>query len=842
MYTLARRNRTQATNEFGSIGDRATSMLTIELLQLAQDEVSKELNVLVSRVNLLDMPGMEKLNEDPEVLRIKEGNSLNRAVLSFGELVRNICDDKEDYLRYDGSAVTHLLKDIIGGNCLTMCLTCLQYGDNSGSLLILRYMQMLKNIMNFPVVNDSRQIGLLRKYRNEIMNLMNQISLLSINTLDSGQISDLEKQLIEGNLRKLKYADEKSQLALRIRDLKAAYNKLLNEKTDLQEELIKSEEQRLDISKALIELQIENSKLQHELGKTGLDVNSKVLYAENEVLSANMKEEKALQAINDMQGKMKKILEEKRDLEIEFVALKTNYLNLSNEYNKEKLKNENLSLEIINLANENNALTGDTDSLARVKGNLDQEKTRLVSDCEKLRKLNRDLEESLLNAKAEIEQLRSELIKYDLNAERQQVDFDSRKVELEKGYLKINRKRDKETITKIGEAQNKANYLSEQNEMGMSDIVAVTRHLKIAQRKVADLEDLLGEYQQQDTVLSDENQRLHLQIDEMRGNFRNKLLKTMKEGVDSSSDRLSIAREEMVRSYNEREGELADKLNKEKAQNEHRQKIIRGLKAYARNLKSLAEDWAPLGQPMPPILITPPPILLEDEDKTLAQKALNHEIERLRIRCAHMDQENKTLQSKLLMNGEQFSRIANNNSRDPAIQQRLLTEIEYLKGAPLSQSRPGSGNYDIDVLRKERNQLREENRRLNQDLRETRARMGQGLPNNDQSLHAEIERLRKRLVEFEQGGLNSVNGAAQPKGLQHKVTYLEEILRKLEKERSELSVRATMAEEQLKNLNEHMNSSIQNYQRKIGELKNALQQSKGGRGLNDSRIQDNLRY
>ena len=44
-------------------------------------------------------------------------------------------------------------------------------------------------------------------------------------------------------------------------------------------------------------------------------------------------------------------------------------------------------------------------------------------------------------------------------------------------------------------------------------------------------------------------------------------------------------------------------------------------------------------------------------------------------------------------------------------------------------------------------------------------------------------------------------------------------MRNLEKERSELSVRATMAEEQLKNLHEQMNTSVQNYQRKISELK-----------------------
>jgi len=69
-------------------------------------------------------------------------------------------------------------------------------------------------------------------------------------------------------------------------------------------------------------------------------------------------------------------------------------------------------------------------------------------------------------------------------------------------------------------------------------------------------------------------------------------------------------------------------------------------------------------------------------------------------------------------------------------------------------------------------------------------------------------------------------------------------MRKLEKERSELSVRATMAEEQLKNLHEHMNTSIQNYQRKIAELKRIVQQLKGNRNMPeiDARLGDSLRY
>ena len=63
-----------------------------------------------------------------------------------------------------------------------------------------------------------------------------------------------------------------------------------------------------------------------------------------------------------------------------------------------------------------------------------------------------------------------------------------------------------------------------------------------------------------------------------------------------------------------------------------------------------------------------------------------------------------------------------------------------------------------------------------------------------------------------------MNVNENPKTLKQKIGFLEKTIQQLEKERSELNVRATMAEEQLKNLQEFMNATSQQYQRKILEL------------------------
>jgi hypothetical protein len=53
---------------------------------------------------------------------------------------------------------------------------------------------------------------------------------------------------------------------------------------------------------------------------------------------------------------LKETSDDKRALEIEFVALKKNYINVSTALETEKAKSENIGLELINVVNENKAL------------------------------------------------------------------------------------------------------------------------------------------------------------------------------------------------------------------------------------------------------------------------------------------------------------------------------------------------------------------------------------------------------------------------------------------------------------------------------------------------------
>ena len=142
-------------------------------------------------------------------------------------------------------------------------------------------------------------------------------------------------------------------------EMKSKFNDMVKSKADLQQELIKSEEQKLKVSKALIELQIENTKMNEQIQNSTFDVNTKLMRAEDDLLEVNIKEERASKAIAELQDRLSEARNDRKDMEIEFIALKKNYYNVKNDSDQEKLKNENLGVELINLVNENKALQRD---------------------------------------------------------------------------------------------------------------------------------------------------------------------------------------------------------------------------------------------------------------------------------------------------------------------------------------------------------------------------------------------------------------------------------------------------------------------------------------------------
>ena len=127
------------------------------------------------------------------------------------------------------------------------------------------------------------------------------------------------------------------------------------------------------------------------------------------------------------------------------------------------------------------------------------------------------------------------------------------------------------------------------------------RKLKESHRKLEELTDDVRILEDQNLHLKGDKSKIMGENDGVRRQYRDELGK--KEGPDSEAgSQKQRAREEYLRSYMTREGEL-DQILKEKDKHiEQLYKDLRALKVYAKQLKYLAEDSHPIGQPLPDIL------------------------------------------------------------------------------------------------------------------------------------------------------------------------------------------------------------------------------------------------
>jgi hypothetical protein len=79
----------------------------MEITQITNNPNNGSQHVVVSRVNLIEMPGSEILNEEPEALRVNQGISLNKGILALNNLIRDLSvNSLGDYVMYEGSALT----------------------------------------------------------------------------------------------------------------------------------------------------------------------------------------------------------------------------------------------------------------------------------------------------------------------------------------------------------------------------------------------------------------------------------------------------------------------------------------------------------------------------------------------------------------------------------------------------------------------------------------------------------------------------------------------------------------------------------------------------------------
>lgn len=187
------KNRSVSATDKNERSSRAHTIfqLTIESRTIQKHE-NEEVIVLQSQLNLIDLAGSEKVNKDID--RQKEGSFINRSLLTLGNVIEKITQDKfNGYIPFRDSKLTRLLQSSLQGNArlAIICTISPSFKNMDESLNTLKFAQRAKRITPRPEAKpilDNKT--LLKRYKMEVEEL--RIKLQETNI-------ELEKQRMKDN-------------------------------------------------------------------------------------------------------------------------------------------------------------------------------------------------------------------------------------------------------------------------------------------------------------------------------------------------------------------------------------------------------------------------------------------------------------------------------------------------------------------------------------------------------------------------------------------------------------------------------------------------------------------
>ncbi|XP_001232922.4 coiled-coil domain-containing protein 78 isoform X1 [Gallus gallus] len=175
--------------------------------------------------------------------------------------------------------------------------------------------------------------------------------------MDFGSVADKEnanalmEQAQHLANKNVQLQDRNERLYAGFGDVQERMGRLAGSKPDLSPRTIFSEEEKLKISKELVDLQIETNKMKEQYETEKFELKNMILALENRVLELELRSEKVSRERDALRDQLHALETSRKELADEYIILKSNYLALGKELDQEVLKNEELSLELLSLTN-----------------------------------------------------------------------------------------------------------------------------------------------------------------------------------------------------------------------------------------------------------------------------------------------------------------------------------------------------------------------------------------------------------------------------------------------------------------------------------------------------------
>nr|XP_014345020.1 PREDICTED: coiled-coil domain-containing protein 78 isoform X1 [Latimeria chalumnae] len=431
---------------------------------------------------------------------------VSRSLLAFSQVVNSLVGSPypDRVICYSDSKLTQLLEDVLGGNCKTRVICCLRPGSDPRHLTaVLKTCSALSQVKNYPILNDYFTESLVTQYRAQISALKQQRPPEKMDAKgENERDSTLREQLRKITNENVLLRDKNERLYTKLSELQGKMGKMAGSKSDLSSKLVFSEEEKLKISKDLIDLQIQTNKMREHYEAESFELKNTILTQENRLVELEIQRDKHARDCELARERLRAVEKNRKELADEYIVLKSNYLAICKEHEAEVARNDELSVELLNLANLKNSLAKQQEGYVKSRALYDE----AASELERVRAL--------------VSRLSARKIKPE-----EVVASEHERQRLERNLLG-NQDHIKDEIDKM-----KKNYDGQQQKLE-ERVVVMGKELQEAKRAIRNTQHKLAEQsatlltcQSQQKEVEAENSRLQLQLKELNQEYRSRLVR-----------------------------------------------------------------------------------------------------------------------------------------------------------------------------------------------------------------------------------------------------------------------------------------------------------------------------
>ncbi|KAH0791225.1 Kinesin-like protein KIF18A [Histomonas meleagridis] len=194
LIQIGNNRRTQAQTESNPVSSRSHAVCQIEV-ENCDDLPGVSSSHPVGKLSLIDLAGSERATSNTGI-RLRESAKINCSLLALSNCINALCT-QSSFIPFRQSKLTRLLKDSLGGNCKTVCLSCvsssyLTYDDTFSTL---QYANKTKNIRTNVTRNTLNVKARISQYPKMIAELREQIQILQAQGGNMAVVETFQKSI-----------------------------------------------------------------------------------------------------------------------------------------------------------------------------------------------------------------------------------------------------------------------------------------------------------------------------------------------------------------------------------------------------------------------------------------------------------------------------------------------------------------------------------------------------------------------------------------------------------------------------------------------------------------------